>query len=211
MEAAELLIASNPAMLEHRKDGKRAATQVGEETLRQIRWAALLLQKSMNPDGPSAGTRPFWTCTFEDIVTLDSWFDKLPITCGQLSIPAKQDCHGSDVAELVAKHQFDAIRQYCESDVVATAMLFACVEGFRSCDPGYAATLISQLGRWIADCGHAHLQAFERIADHAEYNRLALMAMVEEGVSALDHRQHLKSATNVPGPSGVFTPKHSDF
>ena len=83
VEAAELLIASNPAMLEHRKDGKRAATQVGEQTLRQIRWAAVLLQKSMNPAGPTAGLRPFWTCTFEDIVTLDSWFDLLPVTCGK--------------------------------------------------------------------------------------------------------------------------------
>lgn len=42
VKAAELLIASNPAMLQHRKDGKRAATQVGEQTLRQIRWAAVL-------------------------------------------------------------------------------------------------------------------------------------------------------------------------
>lgn len=39
VEAAELLIASNPAMLTHRQKGKRAATQVGEQTLRQIRWA----------------------------------------------------------------------------------------------------------------------------------------------------------------------------
>ncbi|MBA3526390.1 MAG: tyrosine-type recombinase/integrase [Sphingomonas sp.] len=83
VEAAELLIQSNPAMLEHRKDGKRAASQVGEQTLRQIRWAAVLLQKSMNPAGPAAGIRPFWTCTFDDIVTLDSWFDKLPVTCGK--------------------------------------------------------------------------------------------------------------------------------
>jgi integrase len=83
VEAAELLIASNPAMLEHRKEGKRAAAQVGEQTLRQIRWAAVLLQKSMNPEGPAAGIRPFWTCTFEDIVTLDGWFDRLPVTCGK--------------------------------------------------------------------------------------------------------------------------------
>lgn len=70
-------------MLEHRRDGKRAATQVGEQTLRQIRWAAVLLQKSMNPEGPSAGIRPFWTCTFNDIVALDRWFDQLPVTCGK--------------------------------------------------------------------------------------------------------------------------------
>ena len=83
VEAAELLIASSPAMLEHRKEGKRAATQVGEQTLRQIRWAAVLLQKSMNPEGPSGGIRPFWTCTFDDIVTLDGWFDRLPVACGK--------------------------------------------------------------------------------------------------------------------------------
>lgn len=82
-EAAEMLIASNPAMLDHRKSGKRAATQVGDQTLRQIRWAAFLLEKSMNPDGPAAGIRPFWTCTYEDIVTLDGWFDRLPVTCGK--------------------------------------------------------------------------------------------------------------------------------
>lgn len=83
VEAAELLIASNPAMFEHRGTGKRAAAQVGEQTLRQIRWAATLLQKSMNPDGDSSGVRPFWTCTFDDIVELDRWFDKLPVTCGK--------------------------------------------------------------------------------------------------------------------------------
>ena len=26
----------------------------------------------MDPTGPSAGIRPFWTCTYEDIVTLDT-------------------------------------------------------------------------------------------------------------------------------------------
>ena len=83
VKAAELLIEANPAMLQHRKEGKRAVTQVGDQTLRQIRWAAVLLQKSMNPAGPTASTRPFWTCTFDDIVTLDSWFDKLPVTCGK--------------------------------------------------------------------------------------------------------------------------------
>lgn len=83
VEAAELLILGNPAMLEHRKQGKRAGTTVGEQTLRQIRWAAVLLQKSMNPGWPDAGVRPLWTCTFEDLVTLDRWFDKLPVTCGK--------------------------------------------------------------------------------------------------------------------------------
>ncbi|MEJ7776846.1 MAG: ribonuclease H-like domain-containing protein [Sphingomicrobium sp.] len=135
----------------------------------------------------------------------------LEMLCDQLGIPAKQDCHGSDVAELVAKREFEVIRHYCESDVIGTAMAFACVEGFRSRDASFAATMIAQLSRWIADCGYAHLEAFERIAGHEEYDRLSLIAMLEEGISALDHRQQLKFVTNLPGASGVFVPQHSDF
>ena len=135
----------------------------------------------------------------------------LEMLCSQLGIKAKQDCHGSDVAELVAKREFRKIVEYCESDVTATLALFACVEGLRSCDAGYAGSLISQLGRWIRDSGLAHLQAFERIAGHEEHDRLSLLNIVEEGIAALDHRRHMKFVSNVPGPSGVFVPKHSDF
>jgi predicted PolB exonuclease-like 3'-5' exonuclease len=135
----------------------------------------------------------------------------LEMLCSQLGIPAKQDTHGGDVAELVAKREFRKIREYCESDVAATLALFACVEGLRSRDAAYAGSLISQLGRWIADSGLAHLRAFERMTGHDEYDRLSLLNMVEEGVAALDHRQHMKFVANVSGPSGVFAPKHSDF
>ncbi len=54
VEAAERMIAETPRLLEHRRDGKRAKDSVGEQTLRQIRWAATLLQKSL-----PAGT-PLW-------------------------------------------------------------------------------------------------------------------------------------------------------
>lgn len=135
----------------------------------------------------------------------------LEMLCGQLGIPAKQVCHGADVAELVAKRQFQAIQDYCESDVAATFCLFACVEGLRSRDRGYAATLIAQFGRWIADRGLAHLQAFERITGHDEYDRLSLLAVVEEGIAALDHRQHMNFVTNLTGPSGAFAQHASDF
>jgi integrase len=75
-EAAERFIADTPKMFEHRKDGKRKEEQVGEQTLRQIRWAAVLLERSM-------GGRPLWTLTFDDLKVLDAWFDRLPITCGK--------------------------------------------------------------------------------------------------------------------------------
>ena len=135
----------------------------------------------------------------------------LEMLCSQLGIPAKQDCHGADVAELVAKREFRKIREYCESDVAATLALFACVEGLRSCHAGYAGSLISQVGRWIADSGLTHLQAFERMTGHDEHDRLSLVHMVQEGIAALEHRQHMKFVTNVPGPSGLFVPQHSDI
>ena len=75
-EAAERFIAATPKMFEHRKTGKRKEEQVGEQTLRQIRWAAVLLERSMK-------ARPLWTLTFEDLKILDQWFDRLPITCGK--------------------------------------------------------------------------------------------------------------------------------
>lgn len=135
----------------------------------------------------------------------------LEMLCAQLGIPAKQDCHGADVAELAAKGEFKMIQDYCESDVAATLALYACVEGLRSCDPGYAGSLISQFGRWVADSGLDHLQAFEQMGGHEEHDRLSLLNMVQQGVAALDHRQHMKFVMNVPGPSGVFKPQHSDF
>jgi len=135
----------------------------------------------------------------------------LEMLCAQLGVLVKQDCHGSDVAELMAKGNFKAIANYCESDVVGTGILHACIAGFRSRDANYAASFISQLGRWIADSKLAHLKAFERINGHDELDRLSLLAVVEEGIAALDHRQSLKFVSNMPGPSGLFVSKASDF
>lgn len=64
-------------MFEHRQGGKRASEQTGEQTLRQIRWAALLLEKSL-PKGT-----PFWRVSFEDVKRFDTWLDMLPVTCGK--------------------------------------------------------------------------------------------------------------------------------
>ena len=76
-QVADRFIADTPKMFEHRQGGKRAAVQTGEQTLRQIRWAALLLEKSLAP-----GT-PYWRVTFEDVKTFDAWLDRLPVTCGK--------------------------------------------------------------------------------------------------------------------------------
>lgn len=41
------MIATTPRLLEHRKGGKRENDSVGEQMLLQIRWAAVLLRKSL--------------------------------------------------------------------------------------------------------------------------------------------------------------------
>ncbi len=75
-EAANRLIAHRPALFDHRRTGKRQIAAVDEQTLRQIRWAASLLERSM------AG-RPLWTLRDDDLKTLDQWFDRLPVTTGK--------------------------------------------------------------------------------------------------------------------------------
>ena len=96
--------------------------------------------------------------------------------CGVLGIPAKLDCHGDQVAELLAQRQHKKIAEYCETDCCATLFLFAMVEELRSNDAGYSASLISQCSRWIADGGLAHLKAFERIPGSGEFDRQSLLA-----------------------------------
>jgi integrase len=83
VEAAERMIAETPSLLDHRRDGKRAKESVGEQTLRQIRWAAALLQKSLPPG------MPLWRITKADILRLDEKFDQLSTRYGKA--PADRD------------------------------------------------------------------------------------------------------------------------
>ncbi|HLV07290.1 MAG TPA: hypothetical protein VKY80_06425, partial [Croceibacterium sp.] len=103
--AAEKLIQYRPALWEHRKKSKRAIAQVGEQTLRQIRWAATLLEKS-------TGGRPLWTITQEDLKSLDKWFDRLPITFGKAPWHRKPETTLEDVcldaAERIEEGEYDA-------------------------------------------------------------------------------------------------------
>ncbi|MFD1035507.1 hypothetical protein ACFQ15_12650 [Sphingomonas hankookensis] len=77
VEAAERMIAETPKLLDHRRQGKRARESVDEHTLRQILWAATLLQKSL-PSGT-----PLWKVTKADILKLDEYFDRLPVHYGK--------------------------------------------------------------------------------------------------------------------------------
>jgi predicted PolB exonuclease-like 3'-5' exonuclease len=49
---------------------------------------------------------------------------KLAQICAALSIPCKTDCTGNRVADLAAAADFRRIEAYCETDVVATWLLF---------------------------------------------------------------------------------------
>ena len=77
LEVAERTISDTPRMFAHRAGGKRARAQTGEQTLRQIRWAATLLEKSLPP-----GT-PYCRVTYNDIREFDKWLDKLPVSFGK--------------------------------------------------------------------------------------------------------------------------------
>ncbi|MBC7830856.1 MAG: hypothetical protein H7Y62_02435, partial [Hyphomicrobium sp.] len=107
-EAAERLIVHRPALWEHRRSGKRGVSQVGEQTLRQIRWAAMLLEKSMKG-------RPLVTITEEDLKDLDKWFEVLPITCGK----APWHAQSATTLEEICREAEERIESGdCEADVI---------------------------------------------------------------------------------------------
>jgi integrase len=63
--------------LEHRAGSKRPKRMIGDSTIRDLKWAALLLEKAIPPG------LPFSKVTYEHYVALDGWFDRLPVTIGK--------------------------------------------------------------------------------------------------------------------------------
>ncbi len=63
--------------LEHRIGTKRPRKMVGDSTIRDLYWAALLLEKTIPAD------LPFSKVTYQHYVELDGWFDRLPVTIGK--------------------------------------------------------------------------------------------------------------------------------
>ena len=85
LQVAEKMIASNSLPLEHRIGGKRARPQTDEHTLRQIKWAAILLQKSL-----PAGT-PLCRISQADLENLDRYFEKISVHYGKSPVDRKLD------------------------------------------------------------------------------------------------------------------------
>ncbi len=74
---AERYLATAYGHLDHRSGSKRPARTVGDSTYRDFKWAALLLQKSL--DQP----KPFAEVSLNDLVNLDRLFDTIPISFGK--------------------------------------------------------------------------------------------------------------------------------
>ena len=76
-EFVEVFIKDEFGGLEHRHGEKRLKQIVGDSTYRDVRWICLLLEKSLPEKTPLADV------TINDLITLDSWFDRLPTTIGK--------------------------------------------------------------------------------------------------------------------------------
>ena len=133
----------------------------------------------------------------------------LQMLCEQLGIPVKTSTHGSDVGELMAAGEVGKVIAYCEEDVAATLCLAANLLALRYDEPTYAG-LVSQFGTWVRERELAHLAPFERLAGSAEFDRLSLNGILDEGLAALDYRMHLRWTTNVPGATGLTDAAFSD-
>jgi len=76
-EFAAVFIKDRYEGLEHRAGSKRPKRMVGDSTIRDLKWAALLLEKAI------LSGLPFSKVTYEHYVALDGWFDRLPVTIGK--------------------------------------------------------------------------------------------------------------------------------
>lgn len=112
----------------------------------------------------------------------------LEMLCQAVGIPVKTNGHGGDVATMLQEHGIEAVRKYCEEDVASTLLLHAIVQGLRSNDPAYAASLIGDFANWVGDAGHEHLAHFARLSGNPVLERTRLLNRVEEGLRRLDDR-----------------------
>jgi Predicted 3'-5' exonuclease related to the exonuclease domain of PolB len=103
----------------------------------------------------------------------------LTMLCESLGIAAKVSAHGSEVRELHDQGKIDEIVEYCEGDVLSTALAFANCRAMEKGDPSYHASLTSQLVRWIHAQGHDHLIPFAEIADLGGLLRLSLVGQID--------------------------------
>jgi len=110
----------------------------------------------------------------------------LELLCEAADIPVKTNGHGGDVEVMLREQGIEAVRKYCEEDVASTLVLFAIVQGLRSNDPAYAASLIGDFANWVGDANLEHLASFRHLSGKAVLERTRLLHRVDEGLRLLD-------------------------
>lgn len=128
-DIALLIVETNPQLLAHRANGRRAVNQVGEQTVRQLKWAAKLLDKSMG--------RPFWTRTRDDVVELDKWFDRLPTMTGKSPRHREDSC----TLEMI---EAEALERIDDGDISADDI------GFTTANTNKHYRFLSQIDKFAA-------------------------------------------------------------
>ena len=103
----------------------------------------------------------------------------LSMLCEALGIAAKVSVHGSEVGDLYDQGRVDEIVEYCEGDVLSTALAYANCRAMEKCDPSYHASLTIQLVRWIHAQGHEHLLPFAEIEDLGSLLHLSLNSQID--------------------------------
>ncbi len=79
-----------------------------------------------------------------------------------LGIPGKLDTHGADVMELYESGHIEAIRSYCETDVMTTALIFSAYARHREwMDADHAMTFDQSVESFLAGRHESHWKAFE--------------------------------------------------
>lgn len=82
--------------------------------------------------------------------------------CDALAIPVKQEAHGSEVADLLASGDLDTVQRYCETDVIATCLVWLHWLALRDADADRFDTPLAALADWIEVGGAKHLQPYAR-------------------------------------------------
>jgi len=103
----------------------------------------------------------------------------LAMLCDAVGIASKITAHGNEVGQLYDEGKVETIVEYCEGDVISTALLLANCRAMEKGDSSFHASLTSQLVRWIHEQGHDHLMPFAEIDGLAELLRQSLIGQID--------------------------------
>lgn len=109
--------------------------------------------------------------------------------CGRLGVPVKVDVHGDQVGDLHARGEIDRIRQYCESDVAATAVAAWYWFAWRDSNDALLAEPLAAFAKWIeASPDRAHLLPVAGCEPARWARRRALQLSIDHAKVAVGHR-----------------------